>query len=816
MSRTLISLLVVVLLTCLAASSLPGIAKTTTPTPGILWAFQFGTNIRTESDTAWAVTANGDLYIVGNSSGSFAGQTRTRTSAYVRKYDGDGNELWTRSFESTFDHAVYGVAVDNSGIYVVGYVYALIGQSMRGGFDAFVRKYDFSGNELWTHQFGSSSDDYAYAVAVDNSGVYIAGSAGDSIDWGMALGESDAFVRKYDLDGNEQWTRQFGSPALDRATSIAVDSSGIYVAGNTEGALPGMNSSGGQDAFLRKYDTDGNEQWTQQFGSPASDQATGIAANISGIYVAGNTEGALPGMGSSGGQDAFLRKYDVDGNVQWTQQFGSPASDQATGVAATISDIYVAGNTDGVLPGMSSSGDRDVYVRKYDVNGTLLWTQQFGSPVSDQANGITIDGSNIYVVGDTEGTIPGATGLEGKDAFVRKYDLHGNEDWTLQFGVTLSIPGDDAARGVATGDGLYATGYTSGAFPGQTSLRGGNPYDAYIRKYNVDGAEAWTRQFAVGLPNEITVADSAIYVVGMTTDAFSGNSDAFVGKYDINGNEVWVRQFGTDDDDSASGLFADSFGVYVAGSTRGSFPGYSNSGDSDAFVRKYDINGNDVWTLQFGTSGDDYVSGVAGNNSGIYVAGTTNGALPGQTSMGNVDAYVRKYDADGNEVWTHQFGTWSSDSASSITVDDAAIYVAGDAGDTLPEQDPSMRGGVYVRKYDISGNELWTRQFGSSIDASTYGLVMDSSGIYMGYGRSYEGPYIRKYNADGNELWSKQLDYRTWIRPSGMAIDESGVFIAGTTDLYNGWFGPQDAFVVKLTKDAFEWEELYLPVISTR
>jgi hypothetical protein len=816
MPRTITSLLAVVLLTWLLAGSLPGMAKVTTPTPGILWAFQFGTNISTESDTARAVTANGDLYIVGNSSGSFAGQTYTRTSAYIRKYDGDGNELWTRSFESPFNHEVYGVAVNNSGIYVVGHVIAMIGQSMWGGYDAFVSKFDFDGQVLWTRQFGSSSDDYAYAVAADTLGVYIAGAAEGSIYWQMGLGESDAFVRKYDIDGNEQWTRQFGSSALDYATSIAVDTTGIYIAGNTEGTLPGMSSSGGQDGFLRKYDTNGNELWTQQFGSPAFDQITGIAAHISGIYVAGNTEGALPGMGSSGGQDAFLRKYDADGNVQWTQQFGSPAYDQANGIAVDNSGIYVAGSTDGILPGMSSSGDKDAYIRKYDVNGTLLWSHQFGSPGADQANGITVDGSSFYVVGDTVGTIPGAANLEGKDAFVRKHDTNGNEAWALQFGVTLIIAGDDTARGVATGDGLYIIGYTSGAFPGQTSVGDGGAYDAYIRKYNVDGAEAWTRQFGIGLLQEITVANSAIYVVGGTIGAFIENSDAIVAKYDINGNEVWIRQFGTDDNDSASGLAVDSSGVYVAGSTGGSFPGYTNLGGSDAFVRKYDINGNEVWTVQFGTSGDDYVSSIARYHSGIYVAGTANGAFPGEAELGRSDAYVRKYDMDGNELWTRQFGTWSSDSAASITVDDTAIYVAGSAGDTLPEQDPYIRGGVYIRKYDISGNELWTRQFGSSIDASTYGLVMDSSGIYMGYGRSYGGPYVRKYNADGNELWTKQLDYRTWTRPGGMAIDESGVFIVGTTDLYNGWFGPQDAFVVKLTKDTFEWKELYLPVISAR
>ena len=54
----------------------------------------------------------------------------------------------------------------------------------------------------------------------------------------------------------------------DEAVGITVDSSGVYVAGGTDGALPGQTSLGGTDAFVRKYDHQGNELWTQQFGSP--------------------------------------------------------------------------------------------------------------------------------------------------------------------------------------------------------------------------------------------------------------------------------------------------------------------------------------------------------------------------------------------------------------------------------------------------------------------------------------------------------------------------------------------------------------------
>ena len=101
---------------------------------------------------------------------------------------------------------------------------------------------------------------------------------------------------------------------LMRANGVAVDASGsIYVAGTTEGTLPGQNNApGAGDAFLRKYDANGTELWTRQFGTPKFDDALAVAVDASGsIYVAGRTFGAFPGQNYAGGADAFVRKYDA-------------------------------------------------------------------------------------------------------------------------------------------------------------------------------------------------------------------------------------------------------------------------------------------------------------------------------------------------------------------------------------------------------------------------------------------------------------------------------------------------------------------------
>src|SRR5207253_403756 len=231
-------------------------------------------------------------------------------------------------------------AVDADGnVYVAGGLGGPFpGSQITGG--AFLRKYDAAGNELWTRQFGFGKQsgfgppDSAFALAIDGPDVYVAGFIG----YGVLPGQSspgywDAFVRKYDGDGNELWTSQFGTDDADEATAVAVNGSAVYIAGFTRGALPGQTSAGADDAFVRKYDNAGNELWTHQFGTSGSDQITGLAADASGVYLSGFTGGTLPGQTSAGGQDAFIRRYDAAGNVLWTSQFGTAATDSASGIA---------------------------------------------------------------------------------------------------------------------------------------------------------------------------------------------------------------------------------------------------------------------------------------------------------------------------------------------------------------------------------------------------------------------------------------------------------------------------------------------------
>jgi len=175
--------------------------------------------------------------------------------------------VWARKVSTNVDEEAFGVATGPGGVYVVGYTNgSLGGQANAGNRDAVVVKFSPAGDQLWIRQFGTASADTLRAVTTDASGVYVAGTTSGALS-GSSAGASDAFVRKYDPNGNELWTRQFGTPSDDEALGIASDGTGVYVVGKTQGTFAGQPTSANGDPFVRKYDANGNELWTRQFGT---------------------------------------------------------------------------------------------------------------------------------------------------------------------------------------------------------------------------------------------------------------------------------------------------------------------------------------------------------------------------------------------------------------------------------------------------------------------------------------------------------------------------------------------------------------------
>ena len=213
-------------------------------------------------------------------------------------------------------------------------------------------------------------------IAIDSAGnCYITGDTDGNLDGEIKTGEVDAFITKYDANGNKKWTKLIGVPKSNTfGNDIVIDSEGnSYITGDTTGNLDGQIKTGGRDAFIVKYDTNGNKQWTKLLGAAGRyTKGRGIAIDdVSNCYITGYTNGNLDGQTLTGGNDAFIVKYDTNGNKQWTKLLGAAGSSTfGEGIAIdNVNNCYITGDTDGNLEGEIKTGEVDAFIVKYDTNG---------------------------------------------------------------------------------------------------------------------------------------------------------------------------------------------------------------------------------------------------------------------------------------------------------------------------------------------------------------------------------------------------------------------------------------------------------------
>src|SRR6185503_13032448 len=176
--------------------------------------------------------------------------------------------------------------------------------------------------------------------------------------------------------GYDQWTwaRQAGGPNSDSGNAVAVDKKGnVFVTGSYQGLMnfPPPNPNvvapligfGGNDIFLAKYDAAGRPLWAVRAGGTGQDAGYGVAVDADGnAYITGEfTDTAtfesyptppgtpafnLTAIGTSGGSDIFVAKYDPSGTCLWASRRGGRGSDLGGGIAVTANglDVFVTGN----------------------------------------------------------------------------------------------------------------------------------------------------------------------------------------------------------------------------------------------------------------------------------------------------------------------------------------------------------------------------------------------------------------------------------------------------------------------------------------
>jgi hypothetical protein len=389
----------------------------------------------------------------------------------------DGTRLWSRIWGSTDHDEPWALAVDTGGcIYVGGRTTgAFDGQTNVNWYDIFLSKFTPEGTKEWSRIWGAGANDEAIGAAGDADGnVYVAGTASGNFDGQTTyVLYTDFFLSKVAPDGSRPWSRIWGSSAHDTGGGVSVTPQGdVYVSGCTEGALAGQSNAGFQDVCLTKFTSAGDRSWVRMFGTPSRDFGTACAADSQGnVYITGFTEGFLHGNTNMGGQDIFLVKYDGDGTRQWSVVWGTNGTDRGSAVAVDQQDdIYVAGTTDGMLDGQPKPGGNDIWLSKFRADGTKLWTRMIGSASDETCGGVCIDNEhNVYVTGRTLGAFDGQTNtqLGAYDCCIAKFAPNGTRLWTRIWGSRYS-DGCLAAAAYRS-NAVYVAAFTYGAFDGQTN-----------------------------------------------------------------------------------------------------------------------------------------------------------------------------------------------------------------------------------------------------------------------------------------------------------------------------------------------------------
>ncbi len=350
----------------------------------LIWSDLFnGDADQNDEALAVAVDAEVAIYLAGAAHMGVDGR-----DIWVRKYNPDTTVAWDAHTPGGLGGTdlARGVAVAADGsVYAAGYIRMTDGQAA----DIWLRKYDASGAELWTrthHDGVGAGDDAGFDVAVDSQ-QNVAVSAHSR----TASLSADMWLRKYDSEGTTLWTRTHNGAAGkgDHGRGVAIDGGdNLYVGGTEAGADSQLK------AWLRKYDTDGNELWTRTWGPDNTwARIESVAARPDGaVYVAGYQN---PG----GVKEIVARSYDKDGGLRWTYTSlgASELGAEARGVAVDLEDrVLVVGFE------VTETGNQLLVTKLDGVDGSLMWEYrlQNASDPNDVAFDVTTtDALEVIVAG---------------------------------------------------------------------------------------------------------------------------------------------------------------------------------------------------------------------------------------------------------------------------------------------------------------------------------------------------------------------------------------------------------------------------------
>ncbi|MCS7189302.1 MAG: hypothetical protein RMJ66_06065 [Bacteroidia bacterium] len=385
-----------------------------------------------------------------------------------------------------------------------------------GPWDAFLAKFNISTvTQEWGTYYGGRAIDWGWSCAVDGlGGVYLAGTT-NTDDNSFVIcpngnciatpgshqpvygGFSEAFLAKfYDSNGQRDWGTYYGGGGWEEGLCCATDGTGVYLVGSTTTssaqcanciATPGSHQEdfgGSADAFLVKFNTNGQRLWGTYYGGGRGDYGSSCTLDgLGGLYLAGTTETspsecpnnnpnciATPGVHQpiyAGTGDAFLVKFDAQNGQQiWGTYYGGIDEEFGISCAVDGGGVYLAGitRTDDdtpiqcpipdciATPGAHQTRhggdeDYDAFLVRFDpANGRRLWGTYYGGLGDDEGYACAVDNSEgVYLVGTTQAQCLSCIATPGshqvsygggpKDAFLAKFcAVSGQRVWGTYYG----------------------------------------------------------------------------------------------------------------------------------------------------------------------------------------------------------------------------------------------------------------------------------------------------------------------------------------------------------------------------------------------
>jgi hypothetical protein len=342
------------------------------------WEQIFG-NIDSISNHGYSVqqTNDGGYILLGKT----VSIVNSESDVYLIKTDINGNELWNKTFGGVGDESGNSVHQTNDGGYIItGYTlnsFGLVGESY-----VYLIKTDGSGNEQWSQTFGGIIENGGISVHQTTDEGYIIGG----YTYSFGNGESDVYLIKTDVSGNEQWSKTFGGVNYDFGYSVQQTSDGGYViTGNTN-----SYGNGNYDIYLIKTDGNGNELWSNTFGGSDSDYGYSVQQTTDGGFI---LCGSTTSFGN-GSYDLYLIKTDGNGIEQWSETFGDIGYDEGTSVQQTSDGGYI-------ITGWiqyQGNNETEIYLIKTDINGVEQWSKVIGDLSYEKGFDVKVTNDGGYVI----------------------------------------------------------------------------------------------------------------------------------------------------------------------------------------------------------------------------------------------------------------------------------------------------------------------------------------------------------------------------------------------------------------------------------